>query len=168
MKTKVGKICEKHPALKGLRLLPSALCVECNREHGRAWRKLNKAAISAKRKAKYRSQADAVKAAQRASYAANPEPRRAAAARWRKANPVRRAAYEAKRYALKKAAANPLTAEEKQAIAKFYATARLLTKLTGEAHHVDHIIPLAKGGLHHPDNLQVLRAVDNLKKAASV
>lgn len=31
-------------------------------------------------------------------------------------------------------------------------------------HRVDHIIPLSKGGLHHLDNLQILKAVDNLRK----
>jgi len=39
---------------------------------------------------------------------------------------------------------------------------------SGEEYHVDHIIPLAKGGLHHPDNLQVLPADLNLKKGAKV
>jgi 5-methylcytosine-specific restriction endonuclease McrA len=29
---------------------------------------------------------------------------------------------------------------------------------------VDHIIPLAKGGLHHPDNLQILTMTENRKK----
>lgn len=29
---------------------------------------------------------------------------------------------------------------------------------------VDHIIPLSKGGLHHPDNLQIIPKVENLKK----
>lgn len=168
MKTKIGKVCAKHPALKGLRLLPSALCVECNREHGRKWRRANKAKVSAKRKAVYRMKADAIKAARKASYAANPEPKKKAAARWRKANPDKRAAYGAKRHALKKGLAVPLTAEEKQITAQLYATARLLTKITGEPYHVDHIIPLAKGGLHHPNNLQVLRGVDNLKKGVRV
>jgi len=30
---------------------------------------------------------------------------------------------------------------------------------------VDHVIPVAKGGLHHPDNLQIITAEDNLKKS---
>ena len=34
----------------------------------------------------------------------------------------------------------------------------------GESFHVDHIIPLAKGGLHTADNLQVIPAIDNLRK----
>ena len=32
--------------------------------------------------------------------------------------------------------------------------------------HVDHIKPLAAGGLHHPSNLQVLSKFDNLTKGA--
>ena len=36
----------------------------------------------------------------------------------------------------------------------------------GEKFHVDHIIPLSKGGLHIASNLQVLEAKDNLRKGA--
>ena len=32
--------------------------------------------------------------------------------------------------------------------------------------HVDHIDPLDKGGLHHPNNLQILSQFDNLSKGA--
>jgi 5-methylcytosine-specific restriction endonuclease McrA len=33
---------------------------------------------------------------------------------------------------------------------------------------VDHIIPLAKGGQHHPGNLQVISANENVRKGAKV
>jgi 5-methylcytosine-specific restriction endonuclease McrA len=46
----------------------------------------------------------------------------------------------------------------------FYIEAERLTEETGIIHHVDHIIPLSKGGLHHQDNLQVLTATENIKK----
>ena len=32
--------------------------------------------------------------------------------------------------------------------------------------HVDHIQPLSQGGKHHPDNLQILTAEENLRKGA--
>lgn len=34
----------------------------------------------------------------------------------------------------------------------------------GEKFHVDHIHPIVKGGLHVLDNLQVIPAIDNLRK----
>jgi 5-methylcytosine-specific restriction endonuclease McrA len=57
-----------------------------------------------------------------------------------------------------------LTETERAAIAEIYRQRDLMTKLTGEQYHVDHVISLAKGGKHHPNNLQLLTAVENLKK----
>lgn len=58
----------------------------------------------------------------------------------------------------------PLSESEKLRIQEIYKKAKDLTKLTGTAHHVDHIIPLSRGGLHHPDNLQILTARENILK----
>jgi len=60
-----------------------------------------------------------------------------------------------------------LTPQERKRIGEFYAEARRLTKQTGIEHHVDHIKPLALGGEHHPSNLRVITAEENLKKGAS-
>ena len=38
---------------------------------------------------------------------------------------------------------------------------------TGVAHHIDHIIPIAAGGTHTADNLQVLTAAENIAKGAT-
>lgn len=61
---------------------------------------------------------------------------------------------------------NKLTEEEKIQIADLYRHARKLTRETGEPHHVDHIKPLSAGGEHHPSNLRVILAKDNLKKGS--
>ena len=37
-------------------------------------------------------------------------------------------------------------------------------KRLGSDYHVDHIVPLSRGGKHHPDNLQIVTAEYNLKK----
>lgn len=166
MKTTTGALCKKHPELQGLRLLPSRMCVTCNRIGSKLWRQRNKVAVSAKRKAKYKENAERIKEASRQHYAANTNTRRRSAAAWREQHPEKRAMYAAKRNAQKKGLTVPLTAEEKARIAGFYAQARAMTRLVGEPYHVDHIKPLSKGGLHHPDNLQVLRGIDNLKKGA--
>lgn len=59
-----------------------------------------------------------------------------------------------------------LSPDEKQKIRELYEEARRLTEQTGIPHHVDHIMPLSKGGPHHPSNLQILTATENLKKGS--
>jgi hypothetical protein len=39
-----------------------------------------------------------------------------------------------------------------------------LSKATGVIHHVDHIIPLARGGWHHHQNMQILPGALNIGK----
>jgi len=50
----------------------------------------------------------------------------------------------------------------------FYDTAKCLEAISGEKYHVDHIMPLSKGGRHEPWNLQVLTAEENLKKSNKI
>ena len=61
----------------------------------------------------------------------------------------------------------PLSSEEKNALVGIYSEARRLTSETGIEHHVDHIRPLAAGGVHHPKNLRVVTAEENLKKGST-
>lgn len=49
-----------------------------------------------------------------------------------------------------------------------YNLSRLLTETTGVLHHVDHMWPISDGGPHWSGNLQVIPAVDNLSKNATV
>ena len=59
-----------------------------------------------------------------------------------------------------------LTADEKARLRDVYAEMQRLNKEAGcVAYHVDHIKPISKGGAHHPDNLQILTAAENLKKS---
>ncbi len=62
-----------------------------------------------------------------------------------------------------------LSAEEEELIQQIYDQRDKLNQEVGFIqYHVDHIIPLAKGGLHHPGNLQVIKASDNVRKGAKV
>lgn len=60
----------------------------------------------------------------------------------------------------------PLTTEEKKEVAHIYAEARRLSIETGIQYHVDHIRPLAAGGVHHPSNLRVVTAEENISKGS--
>jgi hypothetical protein len=128
----------------------------------RAWRQRNKAKVAEynrrrreyrrKRRQRIRQQNPGMNSAELKQYFAN--------------NPGKRNQYRAAYNARKKNLTVPLTVDEQMRVESFYRIARQLTLSTGIRHHVDHVIPLAKGGLHHPDNMQVLTAHENQTKSA--
>ena len=109
--------------------------LEANKEHKIAYRQANKERI----KAKYKEY-----------YCRTPKA---------KFN-IKSAAYRAAKFR----ATIRLTELDTFVIEECYRLSQLRTTKTGFAWHVDHIIPLSKGGLHKPTNLQVVPAVWNLKK----
>jgi 5-methylcytosine-specific restriction endonuclease McrA len=58
-----------------------------------------------------------------------------------------------------------LTIKEHDRVVEIYHKALYLSKTTGIAWTVDHIKPLSKGGLHHPDNMQILTFKENTEKS---
>jgi hypothetical protein len=103
-----------------------------------------------------------------------PENTRRRLRKWRQNNPDKvRDQYDrdetknvraAKRRAAKRNQTPDLTLEEKSAIITLYNKAKHLSETTGTPHEIDHIVPICEGGLHHPDNLQILTRHDNRKK----
>ncbi|MDA9474742.1 hypothetical protein XI03_09560 [Bradyrhizobium sp. CCBAU 65884] len=99
-----------------------------------------------------------------AYYAANCDKRATQGAAWEKANRDKRNTINANRRARKRKATVPLTQDEMARIKAIYAEAETKTRETGTTWHVDHILPLSKGGLHHLNNLIAIPAGMNLTK----
>ncbi len=76
---------------------------------------------------------------------------------------IARRKYKAQRRARIRGNAIQLTKEEHGQIRKLYKTAKEMRE-DGFDVCIDHIIPIARGGLHHPDNLQILTTKQNLQK----
>ena len=103
----------------------------------------------------------------------NPEKSKLFVARWNASHPEKRRAIDAKRRALKA----EVTVGDLTAIQRVYDIAtngeRVRCYLCGNAipkgeRHVDHIVPLSKGGLHTASNLAVACAACNLSKHAKL
>jgi hypothetical protein len=54
--------------------------------------------------------------------------------------------------------------ESHPGIRALYFIARVLSRSCSEDYHVDHMIPLSRGGSHTFNNLQVIPASDNIRK----
>lgn len=76
-------------------------------------------------------------------------------------NPEARAKYRQTRLGRSAVTGNPAI------MAMFYEIRKRVSRCTGFPWHVDHIKPLAKGGEHHENNLQVITAKSNLRKSIS-
>lgn len=119
-------------------------------EYMRKWRKANP---------------ERVREAARKHCKANPERVLATTRKWREANPDHLAALGGKGNATQRSKHNCIPQGfDLASTTPFYMQSRLLTSFTGIAHHVDHIIPINRGGMHSPENLQVITAAENLVK----
>jgi 5-methylcytosine-specific restriction endonuclease McrA len=59
-----------------------------------------------------------------------------------------------------------ITEQQLREIQKIYEEAQHLTHTIGVQYDVDHIVPLFEGGLHHPDNLQIITHEEHLMKTS--
>ena len=81
---------------------------------------------------------------------------------WGKANPHRVLAQSREKQTRKIQAILPTT--DLDLIEKIYEQRLIMAEENGEEYHVDHIIPLSKGGAHHQDNLRIITAKENMEK----
>jgi hypothetical protein len=162
MKTKTiqGNPCKRGHS--GLRYVtangrPSA-CIECARTAAAARRIADPERAKAAGAAWYAANRERALARRAAWKAANPESHKASSAAWAAANPVRR------RVIARNASGRRRAAKRVQ-ICLCCTTAQLLDVYRRpRGTEVDHIVPLALGGLHCRQNLQILTKEEHKAK----
>ena len=149
-------------------------CKVCSNARSKAWSEVNPEIVTARNRA-WRvanpdyikdwkeANRDKVRASQKKWEEANRDKIRASQKKWEEANPDRYAAMGGKALAIRRGG-SVSDSYDLDLCVPLYAESRRLTRETGIQHHVDHIIPINKGGLHCQNNLQVLTASENIAK----
>lgn len=157
------KMAEDFPQKKGQE---SNVCRVCKAAENKQYRKDNAERIRVIQAAWSRANKEKVKAFKKAWAVRNKEAVAEYGSNWGKANRDKTAAYCAGHRAAKITATPSWSNKTK--MDSFYESADALNMLTGEWHHVDHIVPLNSDmvcGLHCEQNLQILPKIENLKKS---
>lgn len=178
-----GKVCRLHPALMGERYTNPCTCTECVNEASKRYQAKNREFVCEQQKNYRAKNVETRRAGHKIWRSANPERDAARKVQYRNKNVEKvKAAYKqyyeanyprmlAKRNKqhADKIQRTPqwLTDDDFWMIEQAYELAALRTKMFGFAWHVDHALPLRGkkvSGLHTPYNLQVIPAVENLRK----
>ncbi len=97
------------------------------------------------------------------------ETKRAAKRAWNKANRTYLSDYMSARRAKEQGNYAELSDADKKRVREWYAFRTLLNRVHKKAvFHVDHKIPISRGGVHHPDNLRVTTAAYNVRKFTKI
>jgi len=135
---------------------------------GREWYWKNRERALATDKAQREADLENFLIRERESYTRNAKARSLRHKEWSAKNRDRISYYaSARRAAVIKRTPPWVSEEQLLEILRFFTKARVLSEKTGIEHHVDHIVPLRGrkvSGLNVPWNLQVLPAIENLKK----
>ena len=154
------------------RLVSSRACCECTKNKLAAYRINNRDALLERKKEFAKNQRterpEHVYAIAKKSVAKNRIARNQEKAAWRKKNSGRVLAWcRERQLAKKQRSPGWLTDFDRLKIECVYSIAAMLTRVNGEAWHVDHVVPLqgkTVSGLHVPNNLQLLRGSENSRK----
>lgn len=152
-------------------------CTDCNREYRRRWYDKNKKRVAEYERKRYKEDPKVLSRIHKYK-AENKEKRRESGQEYYKKNKDRiKKYYKDNRedyYAraslreyrtVKSTPKYPYNCSSE--ISQLYKEIVIITQKTGENHHLDHIWPVSKGGVHHPINMQILTEEENLKKHAS-
>jgi len=87
---------------------------------------------------------------------------------WAERNRERVVEYNRRRRCRVRNSSIHLTANENQQLLILERTRQELQRETGREYHIDHILPIVHGGIHHPINLRILEGEENLSKKAKL
>lgn len=137
---------------------------EDKKAYNNAWAKANREKCNAAQLKWNQKNRDKLHAIHRAYRERHPEKRAAMEKSWRDRNREKVLEWKRKYSAMRRARLRLATIGDLTAIAKVYERAEHLRQWFDVC--VDHIWPLAKGGTHSPDNLQIIYRSENNHKRA--
>jgi hypothetical protein len=134
----------------------------------KAYRERNPERVAAKGKAWYERNREKELVRRKARYERNLEQERQRRKVYRERYPEKIAEMCRRRRCRERNASIRLTANETQKILILERTRLELQKETGGEYHIDHILPIVHGGIHHPMNLRILEGRENESKQAKL